>query len=320
MAIHGYGIRSGWVIRLGRSAAAALLALCLAAGARGEPVRQQGEPPTKFLRLQRDGQGRCQALQTSIVRFGLRDQVGQRVVVDLVSAIHVADRNYFNQLNDRFDSYDVLLYELVAPTGTIVPKGGPDGSHHPVSLLQRGMKSILGLEFQLEVIDYTKRHFVHADLTPAEVAQKMRDRHESYMQLFFRMMGQAMAAESADPTRSSDVRLLAALLARDRALELKRAMAEQFAQLGGSLPGLDDSTIIAERNKRALAVLKDEINEGHKRIGIFYGAAHMPEMERRLVREFDAERLDESWLTAWNLSPAESAGLGRGGPERSGTP
>jgi hypothetical protein len=302
-----------------RSAVAALLGLFLAGGAAGEPVRQEGEPPTKFLRLQRNGQGQCQALQTSIVRFGLRDQAGQRVIVDLVSAIHVADRNYYDQLNYRFDSYDVLLYELVAPSGTVIPKGGPDGSHHPVNLLQRGMKAVLGLEFQLDAIDYTKRHFVHADLTPAEVAQKMRDRQESYLQLFFRMMGQAMAAESGDATRASDVRLLAALLASDRALELKRVMAEQFAELGGSLPGLDDSTIIAERNKRALAVLKEQIGKGRKRIGIFYGAAHMREMERRLAREFDVERLDESWLTAWNLSPPESAGPACGGPERSGS-
>ena len=38
------------------------------------------------------------------------------------------------------------------------------------------MTSALGLSFQLDEIDYTRPNLVHADMTPDEFAQSMRDR------------------------------------------------------------------------------------------------------------------------------------------------
>jgi hypothetical protein len=135
----------------------------------------------------------------------------------------------------------------------------------------------------------------------------MKDRGETYVEIFFRALGQAMAMQSRDPGRSSDLDMLAALFAKDRALRLKRAMAEQFESMGGMALGLDGpegSTIITERNKRAMSVLSKQIERGHKRIGIFFGAAHMPDMQRRLTEQFAMEQSGQRWIPAWDLSPA----------------
>ena len=49
-----------------------------------------------------------------------------------------------------------------------------------------------------------------------------------------------------------------------------------------SFGGEDGSAIITDRNKKALVVLKKEIADGKKKIGIFYGAGHLSDMDKRL--------------------------------------
>jgi hypothetical protein len=165
------------------------------------------------------------------------------------------------------------------------------------------MKDMLKLQFQLECIDYTKDNFVHADMSPTEFAQTMKDRGESVLQMLFRMMGQSMAQQSKNPT--SDLDLLMALFSRDRAKKLKSLLAVQMEDLEGltsALNGPDgSSTIIGERNRKALEVLARELKQGDKKLAIFYGAGHLPDMERRLMKDFGMRRQNVRWLPAWLL-------------------
>ena len=80
---------------------------------------------------------------------------------------------------------------LVAPEGTRIPAGGGprETGFNPVSALQNMMKDVLELEFQLEHIDYNRENFVHADMTPQEFAESMRNNEESIARIFFRMLG-----------------------------------------------------------------------------------------------------------------------------------
>ncbi len=260
---------------------------------------------TKFLRVQRDANGSPVSLDTAIVRYVPAGDEHPGLSVDLVAAIHVGDATYYEKLNKRFRKYDVLLYELVAPEGTRIPKGGGGAARRSaVGAMQGGMTTVLGLAFQLEAIDYTKENFVHADMSPEEFSQSMKDRGDSFMKMFFRMMGQAMAQQNRDPAGNSDLRLLMALFAKDRELRLKRILAEQFENLEDTmqaLEGPEGSTIIAERNKRALSVLAEQIKAGKKQIGIFYGAGHLTGMEEKLLAEFGLRRAKVRWVEAWDL-------------------
>ena len=71
----------------------------------------------------------------------------------------------------------------------------------------------------------------------------------------------------------------------------------------GILEGEDGSTIIGQRNRKALEVLRRELKNGKKRIGIFYGAGHLPDMEKRLAEGFGLYPNKKSikWLTAWDM-------------------
>ena len=261
----------------------------------------------KFLRLARGDDGDLLAMETAIVRYRPAD-ADKDLVVDLVGAVHIGEKSYYEALNEQFTKYDVLLYELVAPEGARVPKAGQQ-SAHPVSMLQMGMKNMLGLESQMVHVDYTPDNFVHADMSPEQFQETMAGRGESFLTMFFRMMGQGIAQESKNQGRNTDMEMVLALFDRNRAFKLKRLMAEQFEDLEGAmgaLEGPDGSTIITERNKVALEVLREQIDAGHKKIGIFYGAGHLPDMQERLADDFSLERTDTEWLEAWNLRPKKS--------------
>lgn len=249
------------------------------------------------------------AMQTSVQRFV--PQPGSAwarlgVTVDLVGAVHVGEAEYYKNLNRIFAGYDAMLYELVAPEGTVIPKGGGKRGSNPISALQGSMKQLLELEFQLEKIDYTKPNFVHADMTPEEMAKSMKDRGESVLTMLFKMFGAGFAQQARGKT--NDVEVLMALFAPDRTVRLKRILAKQVTDLetlNSALAGKDgSSTLIGERNRKALAVMKREVEKRQRRrIAIFYGAGHLTDFERRLAKQFDLQPSGEPrWLTAWDLS------------------
>jgi len=263
-----------------------------------------------WVRLQYDAKGEALGMQTAIVRYASPRSAGRpgraTASVDLIGAVHIGDVSYYRRLNEQFKQYDVLLYELVAPEGTIVPLGRGTSNTHPIGAMQNLAKDVLELDHQLEYVDYTKPNFIHADMSPKEFEQAMKDRNESFLQMYFKLMGAAMAQESrlAAKGESTDFDLITALFATDRARRLKIIIAKQLSEMESllvSFGGEEGSVIINERNKKALKVLKEQLADGKKHIGIFYGAGHLSDMDKRLRNDFRLEPVSITWLTAWDL-------------------
>ena len=85
--------------------------------------------------------------------------------VDLVGAVHIGDQAYYEGLNKDFKKYESVLYEMVKPADLDpgnLPKDRPQSG---VSIIQKFMKSQLDLAYQLDVVDYSAKNFVHADMT-----------------------------------------------------------------------------------------------------------------------------------------------------------
>ena len=59
--------------------------------------------------------------------------------------------------------------------------------------------------------------------------------------------------------------------------------------------------ILTDRNKVALQVLRKQLKGGKKNLAIFYGAAHLPDMEKRMIEKMGFERKGARWVAAWNL-------------------
>jgi hypothetical protein len=98
--------------------------------------------------------------------------------------------------------------------------------------------------------------------------------------------------------------MLFAMMSSNKEIKLRRSFAKQMMNMEGGLvmfEGKEGSTIITHRNAKCMEVLQREIDNGKNSIGIFYGAGHLADMEKRLLEDFGAKRGGRTWLKAWSL-------------------
>lgn len=262
------------------------------------------EKKEEYIRVE-EKDGKPTALQTAVVRLTKGD-----ATLELVGAIHIADKKYYEALNKRFEGYDALLWEGIggdAPAAAPAPPA-PDNKDEPkkkkserLSGLHHAYESaakFLDLAYQMGEIDYTKPNFVHADLSMEEFSALQEERGES---IFTFMLKAGLSAQASGETKEpSTVKLLTSLLKGDKT-GLKRELVhtlgagdDQVAALAG------DSVIITDRNAKCLEVLAREVKAGRKKLGIFYGAAHFHDMVKHLV-EAGWTSAGTEWMTAWEL-------------------
>ncbi len=265
----------------------------------------------EFLRLKRDESGTPISMDTAIASYqakeGSKQAVG--VNVDLIGAVHVGEPEYYALLNNRFKEYDAVLFELILPEDLKAPPATEERASNPVSAVQNAVKELLGLHFQLDDIDYHAKNMVHADLTAEAFARSMNVRGESLWTLFMRLMIQGLAEDQPALDPAEELKLLFGLIVsgQSRQYALRRYVALNFQnvkELADKIEGPSGSAIIADRNNRAMEILAIEIAKGRKNIAIFYGAAHLPDMQLRLAKQFGLYQKKIEWIPAWKLLPS----------------
>ena len=254
-----------------------------------------------YLRFQeKEGVG---ALEVGIISLEHKETGAK---VDLVGAVHIGDKEYYEQLNKEFKKYDSVLYEMVKPADLDPAqfKGRPQSG---VSMMQTFMQKQLDLAYQLDEVNYGAKNFVHADMTVKQFRKQQQARGESMIMLMLKLMREDMASRAKKEKRAVDIstaELLRALLSPTRSVELKYLLARQFNEMERLTAGLNNkkgSVILTDRNKVALKVLKKEMDTGKKKLAIFYGAAHLPGMEKRMIEKMGFERKRTRWVKAWDL-------------------
>ncbi|XP_015866749.1 uncharacterized protein LOC107404316 [Ziziphus jujuba] len=130
-----------------------------------------------FMRFKRGVDGDSGKLQTAVVSYRKKFPwvlLRPFLQVDLVSTIHIADKEYFITLQKELESYDCVLYEMVAsreslenrknPAATKKLKGSRSRGFNIIGCIQRQMARVLKLDFQLDCLDYQADNWCHADL------------------------------------------------------------------------------------------------------------------------------------------------------------
>jgi len=169
-------------------------------------------------------------MDTAIASYEGRNAAGEKVIVDLIGAVHIGDKKYYKQLNKEFKSYDAVLYELVAPKNSR-PQRGQAGAYQPIG-------AMLDLDDQIEWIDYEQENFVHADMSWDEVVSSMEKRNESLLKMYFRMIGYSIAKQSEKENGGgSDANLLAALLfASNKSLASMPYSVTRYSSISAAAP------------------------------------------------------------------------------------
>lgn len=306
------------------------------------PAAETAVEAPQFIRVEKIEHGT--ALQTALVHYSKGD-----ATVDLVGAVHIADKKFYQDLNQRFQAYDALLFEGIgggnrpaapepepepklrdpspeelekaaASKGPPVGEGSAPAEDEPAVPAEKpaaaapaparkanlgGLHTVyqksaqwLGLSYQMQEIDYRKANFVHADLNAEEFFAMQAERGESVVG--FALKTGLRQREGKKVHEPNSYKMLASLITGDKN-GLKRELVQTLGQGDDQVAGLaGENVIISERNAKCLQVLDQQVQAGRKKLGIFYGAAHFPDMEKRLL-ERGWKKTGAEWLTAWDI-------------------
>ena len=122
--------------------------------------------------------------------------------------------------------------------------------------------------------------------------------------LMMRSVLDAIARGKGGSSGDSPAQFIALLAQPDPQRQMKLMLAREMQDIEAMASGLDGpkgSVILSERNKRAIEVLHDTIAHGKRRISIFYGAAHMPDLSRR-VEAMGFKPVETNWVLAWDVT------------------
>ncbi len=262
---------------------------------------QEGSKFVRFIEGDNEWQGE---LQTAIVSF----ENSEGVRLDLVAAVHLGELEYYAALNDYFVQQDVVLYELVAEANQIPSKDKQNSGSSVVGTIQQALANFLNVGFQLNEIDYAMDNFLHADLTPGQLDELMASKNENFFTMFLNLALAQIADQQANPNNESlsgfnILSLLNALNAEDQNNAFKYLFAQELGRSGGVMVGAEleqQLTILGDRNQVALRVLRETLRTSdYHTISIFYGAAHMPGIEREISNELGFKKTGLRWQSAW---------------------
>lgn len=281
------------------TAACAVATLLFAEAAEPEPYLRT--------RQQEDGSRALEIAQRELVSPKFP---GQTLV--LLGVAHIGTEAYYKGAQESLDKADWVLYEGVGGDQVEFrnPDKRPDGMEDGV---QKRLADSLGLRFQLNCVRYDRDHYENSDLTPAEMftlleGGNLEDLDEAARKELEQLL-QTMEGASAQG------KIMMAALGivesnpglRDGMLNF---MVEVMGELTGDMsqyPGLPPKMrrlmeiLIQERNQRVIDDVGRTLKEkpDAKRIVVFYGAAHMEDLEMRLGEEYGFKSGDSLWEAAF---------------------
>ena len=226
--------------------------------------------------------------------------------VYLVGAVHIGEREYFGALQSILDSMDLVLWEGVG--GSEKPSAEALERFDVIFKAQVLMKNLLALEFQLDEIDYERSFWRNSDLSLDEVQRLLEEKGLSLLpneKLLRGLFGTLFAFIDPEDIPRNET------LGRTYRAAVAPVMAELedpsafFEKAGAS--GMQD-VVLDARNRAVLEDLRQVLEDssastrrGPQRIAIFYGAAHLPGMQKALLDDFGLRLVATHWIPAWRF-------------------
>ncbi len=231
------------------------------------------------------------------------------VEVELIGVVHIADKKYYQDFNEKFKIYDSLLYEMVGgdPDKPLTKEDLAANKKNPMRFFQLLIGGMMKLDFQLDHIDYTAKNFVHADMTMETFQKRQKAKGENLFSLIEKSIEAQEKAGSSNKQQFNFASMFKLLNDEGGPNGMKLALGRQFHDIEsmiGGMEGPDGSVLVAERNLTALKVMESEIKKGKKKLGIFYGEAHLPDFDKRLIEDYGFKRSTKTWNAAWKIQKA----------------
>lgn len=307
----------------------------LAAHSPGAEKEDRGAYPAKYMLLESSSRDR-QSLSTPVAYYV--DGEGREVA--LIGAIHVAEAAYYARLNKLFSGYDVVLFEMIGGEGLqreqelrrkldrSKPLGGltleearewnrivewkrksaEEEKSFLLGLLGSAYQKLsdaVGLQTQYQGIDYSAPRFVHADMTLEEFRQAQARKGESFAGLMLKSFLSSLV-EKPRAYQPNEFGLMLDLLSGN-----KKGLKNELMRIFANEPeDLENTVILEGRNAKCMEVFDQWGGRNVRKIGIFYGAAHLPGLHQELVKRGYRLR-DVQWLPAWSTTEEADGERGR---------
>ena len=249
--------------------------------------------------------------------------------VHLVGAVHIGDDSYYHYLNDLFDTYDLLFYELITNQAYLdalqekikIKKGQikdtddikailkdeannrETGAIFMLSDIGDRIKDIinnLNISYQTDIVDYAKEHFVHADMMNDELIKRYSNAGADKKLAEILPMLKTNLQVAQDQT-IGQMGMLLALMLEDYE-SVKKLFIEMLCETTTPDGNEDQSILIRERNDVCMDIFDKTMKDSSvKNVGIFYGCAHLPDFHRQLLQR--GYKLDKvNWVKAMSSS------------------
>ena len=277
-------------------------ALALSLGLATSASAQEATAFTRFKAGDKENTGALQIAQATYKN----PNTGVEII--LYGVVHIADKAYYKAVQKDLDSYDVVLWEGVKPGKKKVK---PDESMAGIGEMQKMMCEMLGLTFQKDGISYKGDNLVWADMDMDQLQEAFGGDASKGLG---GMMNPGMMKQLG-PLLKMGKPLLKFLFKSNPAMRSRMKM--QFAQQlagagnGGEMPGMDkkfQEVILIKRNEVVMKFLKKQLKTTKKgSIAIFYGAAHMPDFEKRLAK-LGYTKVSKEWKSAWAIGGGAAEG------------
>ena len=225
-------------------------------------------------------------LETAITTYQKNDQK-----ITLIGAIHIAEESYYLDLQKKFATHDLILFEMI---GGDTPKAleslkKPNPNHPNYQIAQA-----LQLVEQTQKLNYLAPNFRHADLTYSEYQDLLNESKKTTSLL---------DREITIPDDLTTQLLKKNLETNDLAVA-KNRLITIFDQLDNTLAereAITPSILLTTRNQKALATLKSTLaTDKPKHPALFFGAAHLPHLEKK-IQKMGYKKTKQQWLVAWSV-------------------
>lgn len=178
------------------------------------------------------------------------------------------------------------------------PKADGDG-------LQRELARMLGLEFQLDRINYAQPAWVVSDMTLAQLEQAFKRRGVTDGMVQGSLRGGGLSGDAIS-TVMTILKFMDAASGGSASEAVKVLMVQVLGSktaAQGDMLGEEGKVILDDRNEVVWADLQRRLGSAPpQRIAIFYGAAHMADFARRLV-ESGYTAGEVTWSTTLSADP-----------------
>lgn len=256
----------------------------------------EGETPKSFLQIRAHGENES-SLDIATLLYE-EPSTGRRIY--LVGAVHIANEQFFRDLQSILDSMDLVLWEGVG--GSEKPSREAVERFDVLFKAQQLLKNLLNLDFQLEKMQYKRGFWKNCDVSANVLQAELKRRNleiipnekivQGLLGAVFRVIDPAKLPRDENTAREYRA-LVAPFLAEMSDPE------SMFAKIGAS--GLKD-VILDYRNRFVMDELKKVLAvPGPSRIAIFYGAGHFPGMDKILREELKLRFRATHWVPAWKL-------------------